>query len=261
MPTTWGIVGAGLIASLVAYSELLSRYQDDPWRAVQTRQALAYGLVNAGAGLLAAWWLATFFPNLVATAETANKTGAAPVVDGLKLTVIAGFGALVAMRTSLLKLRMPNGDDVSFGPALIIDRFMAVLDRGVDRKMAEYRCAVAASLAGKINFDQQSASLVSLCIVSLTNPAATDEQQVTGVMRALAGRTDISPYVKSMSLLLTLLGLVGEPVLRKNVDEVTGAGASSPPPPSSPAAQPSPPPPVTPPAAGASPPSPPPPAS
>src|SRR5690348_11740510 len=99
MAASWGIVVAGLIGMLVAYAELLARYRDDPVRAVISWPAFSYALVNGAAGLLAAWWISSFFPSIVTDAGARS-------VDGAKLAVIAGFGALAVMRTSLLKLKM-----------------------------------------------------------------------------------------------------------------------------------------------------------
>jgi len=221
MSVTYGIVGAGAIAFVVAYAELLARYRDDPVRAVLSWPAATYGIVNAASGVLAAWWLWTFFPQLVAVATPAAKVNCAEP-NVAKLAVVAGLGSLALLRTSLLKLRMTNGDDISVGPAVIVEQIMSVVDRGVDRHQAQHRSEIAKSLAPNVNFDQQAASLVSLCLVLLQNPSADEEQQITSVMRSLAGRSDISPKVKSMSLLLTLLGLVGEPVLRNAVDALNG---------------------------------------
>ena len=218
-----GIGFAALIAGLVAYIELLARYRDDPIRALRRAPAALYGLINAGTGALAAWWLCAFSPSLVA----ASSTGTPLVIDGVKLAIVAGFGSLAVLRTSLLKLRTSSGDDISVGPAVIIDQLMTVIDRSVDRHLAEHRSAVAAELAARFNFDTQAASLVSLCLVLLQNPSPTDEQQITSVMRSLIGRNDLTAGVKAMSLLLTLVNLVGEKVLRRAVGALTPAVAKA----------------------------------
>jgi hypothetical protein len=103
---------------------------------------------------------------------------------------------------------------------VIIDQLMSVVDRAVDRHLAQHRAELASQLAGQINFDTHRTSLVSLCLVLLQNPSLTEQQQMTTVSQALAGRTDIPPTLKSKTLLLALLGLVGEKVLREAVKQV-----------------------------------------
>jgi hypothetical protein len=130
MGEAWGITLAGVISLVVAYIELLARYRDDPWRAIWSVPAFCYAIINGIVALLGAWWLVTFFPATVATAADPLKT------DGLKLAVVAGFGSLAVLRTSLLKLRMNGGDEISVGPAVIIEQLMSVVDRSVDRHLA-----------------------------------------------------------------------------------------------------------------------------
>lgn len=208
---------AGLIALAVSYVELLARYRDDPLRAVLSWPAFSYGLINGGAGLLAAWWISTYFPSL-ATAAKAGLEGVS--VDPVKLAIIAGLGSLAVLRTSLMKLHTGAGDDISVGPAVIIDQLLSVVDRGVDRHLAERRAQLAGALAAKIDFPTQSSSLVALCLVLLQNSTAAEALQIQAARDGLAGRLDMPGKVKSMSLVLALLGLVGERVLSEAVDRV-----------------------------------------
>jgi hypothetical protein len=210
LTVTGAIWVAGLIAFLVAGAELLARYRDDPVRALWSVPAFAYEIVNGLTGVLAAWWIAEFFPTAVA------KPGATGI-DPLKLAVVAGFGALVVLRSSLMKLRIANGQDISVGPAVIVEQLLSVIDRSVDRHLARRRAGIATELSEHLVFERDNAALVSLCLVLLQNPTPAEEQEMTAVSRALAGRTDLAPRVKKMMLLLALLGVVGEQVLRQAV--------------------------------------------
>jgi hypothetical protein len=216
MTTSAGICVAGFIGLAVAYVELLARYRDNPLRAVASWPATAYGLINGGVALLGAWWMVQFAPQLVAQSSHLIP---API-DGVKLAIVAGFGSLAVLRTSLLKLRMSSGGDISVGPAVIIDQLLSVVDRSVDRHLAQHRAVVASRLATQIEFDRDRTALVSLCIVLLQNISPTEQQQMTSVSQALAGRTDINSATKAVSLILALLGLVGETVLNEAVKQV-----------------------------------------
>jgi hypothetical protein len=217
MAAVLGVTGAGLIGLLLAYAELLARYRDNPVRAVWSAPAFTYALVNAFTCLLAAWWILTFSKDLVTPTSGATLAHQEGDVDAAKLAIIAGFGALAVLRTSLLKLRMNSGDDISVGPAVIIEQLLSIVDRSVDRHLAKRRSRIASELAADFSFSRQSTSLVSLCLTLLQNPSPTETQQMTSVRNALAGRNDLSARVKTMSLMLTLLELVGEAVLREAV--------------------------------------------
>jgi hypothetical protein len=217
MSAILGVLGAGMIGLLLAYAELLARYRDNPIRAIWSAPAFVYALVNACTGLLAAWWILTFARTMVAPASSPPAAPPDSAVDAAKLAMIAGFGALAVLRASLLKLRMNSGEDISVGPAVIIEQLLSVVDRSVDRHLAKRRSRIASELAVGFAFNQQSTSLVSLCLTLLQNPSPTETQQMTSVRNALAGRHDLSQRVKTMSLMLTLLELVGESVLREAV--------------------------------------------
>jgi hypothetical protein len=221
-----GIWIAALIAAAVAFVELLARYRDDPARAVFNVASFAYAAINACVAVLAAWWVVTFFPQIVgvgdAKALAAQQAAGRPIaIDDVKLAVAAGFGSLALMRTAVLKLHVPGGDEIAIGPALIIDQLLNVVDRSVDRHLAIHRADIADQLSVRVDFVKHATSLASLCLTLLQNPTLAEQQQITAAVQALNGRNDITPALKSTNLVLLLLGLVGEPVLRRAVDEVT----------------------------------------
>jgi len=219
---------AALIAAAVAFVELLARYRDDPWRATLNLASLTYAAINAAVAVLAAWWVVTFFPQIVgigdAKALAAQQAAGIPVrIDSVKLAVAAGLGSLALMRTAVLKLRVAGADDIAIGPALVIDQLLSVVDRSVDRHLAAHRAEIANQLAPRLDFARHATSLAALCLTLLQNSTPAEQQQITAAVQALNGRTDIPPAIKSTSLVLLLLGLVGEAVLRQAVDEVTKA--------------------------------------
>lgn len=221
MTVTIAIYVAGVIALAAAAVELLARYRDNPLRALLSLPSVSYMLVNGLAGAGTAWWLDQFFPKMVSTP--------AGNVDPIKLAIVAGFGSLVVLRTSVMKLRVASGQDISIGPAVIIDQLLSVIDRGVDRSLAGPRAKIVAELAEKFVFDRDNLALVSLCLGLLQNPTASEEQETTSLSRSLAGRSDISPKVKKMILLLALLGVVGENVLRQAVMSLQEPDTAPPP--------------------------------
>lgn len=209
MTVTGGVLLAGLFAFVAAGVELLARYRDNPLGAVWSWPAFVYELVNGVAAVAAAGWLIQFFPTPV--------ENAAGDIDPLKLALVAGLGSLAVFRTSVMKLRISNGQDISVGPAVIVEQLLSVVDRSVDRHLAGPRAHVAAELAEKLVFERDNDSLVALCLVLLQNPTPNEEQEMTTLSRTLAGRTDMPPKVKKMIMLLALLGVVGEQVLREAV--------------------------------------------
>jgi hypothetical protein len=209
-----GYAGAFVIGAIVAAIELITRYKDDIRRAVGSAPALFYALLNGAAALGAAWAIVHWFPT------TLSIAGRESSFNQPALAMAAGFGAMAVLRAGIMKIRVGQGQDVSVGPGLIIERLLAVIDRLVDRRMASYRGGVADSLVQQINFSTHATALVTECLTRLSNISAEEGQQLTTFANALTGRTDISDRQKSRALLMQLLAVVGEKVLKESVQSV-----------------------------------------
>src|SRR4051794_7891112 len=89
-----------LVGGVLGMCELLSRYRDEPWRAVVSWTALLYILINAGASLLALFLVNVWKPTF----------GLNPTIDGAKLQIIwilvAGLGAMAFFRSSIFTFRV-----------------------------------------------------------------------------------------------------------------------------------------------------------
>lgn len=210
------MVAAALLAALIggaaAAAELAARYKDDPLRALVSAPSALYMLFNAAAAFAAVYLLDRFAPKLI--------HGHDGVVDIFAAALLAGFGSLSVMRMSVIKLRV-GADEVSVGPALVIEQVLRVVDRSVDRLLAVRRAELADELSERFNFDTQGLSLVAVSIALLQNASAEEQTRMTEVARALMGRSDLPSRMKAASLVLALLGLVGERVLRSAIDTVS----------------------------------------
>lgn len=91
---------AGSIGAIVGFAELVSRYRDEPWRAAATGAGLVYIALNGAASMLA----------LLLMEHFRKETGAPD--DGVARAMLAGFGAMVVLRTKLFTVRQADGTDV-----------------------------------------------------------------------------------------------------------------------------------------------------
>ena len=204
-------IWAALLAGAAGASELAARYRDDPLRALRSWPAILYLALNAVTALAAAFLLVRFAPSQFAPSGRP---------DIVQIALTAGFGSLAVMRLSVVRLKV-GADEISVGPALVIEQVLKVVDRGVDRHLAAHRATVADALADRIDFANQGMPLVVTCIALLQNASAEEQTRLIDVARGLAGRADLPARVKSISLILALLGVVGEKVLRAAVASVT----------------------------------------
>lgn len=208
-----GYLGAFLIGVVVAVIELVTRYRDDIAKALTSLPALFYVLLNGVIALFAATLLTSYYPDVVRLAGTSK------INDGM-LAVVAGFGSLAILRAGIMKVRV-GSNEISVGPALIIEQLLAVIDRLVDRRMASYRGDITDELAPKIVFATHGTKLVTECLGRLTNASAQEAKDLKELVQSLTGTSEIDAAQKSRSLVLALLPIVGALVLRQSVKSVT----------------------------------------
>jgi len=123
------------IGAVVGFAELLSRYRDEPWLVASSPPGRTFIAANAAAAM-AALGVLEYYPEVFS-----------PPADGLTRTLLAGFGAMLVLRSKLLTLRQPGGTDVEVGPAFVVDSLLTAVNRDVDRRRAEGRIALVTRMA------------------------------------------------------------------------------------------------------------------
>jgi hypothetical protein len=137
-PPVLQYVWAAVLGFLVGFAELVSRYRDEPWRVAMLPPGLIFIGLNGSAGCIALFLLQVFPDEL--------HTPTNPVL----CVMVAGFGAMVVIRTKLLTVRQPGGSDVAVGPAFLLDTMLAAINRDVDRRRALQRTARVAVRAAEL---------------------------------------------------------------------------------------------------------------
>lgn len=122
-----------LIGGLVGFTELVSRYRDAPWHVATMTPGLVFIGCNAAVSGLALFLFECFPDQLIPPDHTQAFS------HSVKIVILAGTGAMVAVRTKIFTIRQPSGADVAVGPAFIVDTLLAAVNREVDRQRAELR--------------------------------------------------------------------------------------------------------------------------
>lgn len=200
---------AALLGVLVGLAELVSRYRDAPEHTLGTLPAYLYLLLNALASAAAlglvrvfGWTFGVSDPNAAAWTQV----------------LVAGFGAMALLRTSLFNVRA--GDEtVPIGPSRFLEVMLSAVDRGVDRKRGEARARVVSKIMSDISFEKAYAALPSYCFNLMQN-LPTEDPIKFGEQIKLIRSAPMSERTKSMVLGLLLMNLVGEDVLTAAIQSI-----------------------------------------
>ncbi len=166
--TTW--VWVALIGLGVGVVELVARYRDSPLRALRTFPAISYILLNVAACITCLAVLNIVKPGWIFDDKSGKD------VQQLYLILAAGFGAVALFRSSIFKLKSPDGD-VAVGPSIILDTLLAASDRGVDRQIASPRGEKVSAVMTGVTFDRAKAALPAYCFALMQNVGPQEQRR------------------------------------------------------------------------------------
>jgi len=200
----------GALGFLIGLSELISRYRDEPVRAIASLPAFIYVLINVAAAIAALYFVDVFGWRF-GVAEDAS-------VGILRTTqvLVAGLGAMALFRSALFNARVGESD-VGIGPSGILQVLLDAADRAVDRNRAQPRAIRVAEIVKGTKFAKAQSVLPTFCFALMQNLPPTTQEAAGNEIKALAN-SSISDHGKSLIMGLTLMNVVGEAVLRAAVD-------------------------------------------
>jgi len=199
-----------VLAALVGFCELLSRYRDAPMDAIKSLPAILYVTVNGVAGVVVLLVVDAF--------DWSFGT------HGLRAYILqvstAGFAAMAVLRSSVFTVRV--GDtDVHAGPNALVKVVLHAADRAVDRERAKQRSLAVKDIMKDVDFDRAATKLTSYCIALMQNVSAEEQKSMEEEIWALVeGKDGLGDMPRSLQLGLVLMKVVGEDVLRQSVGDL-----------------------------------------
>lgn len=203
---TWPCCFAMLIGGFVGAVELLGRYKYAPVQALFTLSGLVYVVINVVASWFAFYAIQTF------PVFAANANGK----DLLEI-LTAGFGSLVFMRSALFKVRVSDSD-IGIGPAAILDTFLLVADRGVDRRAAVARALDVSTLVASVPDPDKVARMLATYSLALMQNVDRKTIEATGKsVGEIMTNPEIESEIRLDIVALRLGDVVGPDVLEAAV--------------------------------------------
>lgn len=201
----WGAVLSAAFGGATGASEITSRYRDEPLRAVVNKYGAGYIGLNAVLAAAAFGLLLRYADQLFPAAKA----------DWLMTSIVAGFGAMVIVRSKLFIFRSEDGREYPIGPAIVIETFLRMLDRKIDRHRASRRQRrVFDAMASVADFDR-SADYLTASLLSFQN---LSEEEKAGIARVVEQYRAV-PWpaaLKSAALGMAFLTIAGE----ENFDQI-----------------------------------------
>jgi len=199
------------IGALVAVGELTSRYKDDPTKAIYSVPAGVYVAINGLASVGALALAHVFGWRFGATDGQVRTTQ----------VLVTGFGAIALFRTSFFNVTVEN-QVIGAGPSILLNVILTAVDRAVDRGRALDRSQKVTEIMTDVSFENSADSISLFCFELMQNALPAEKDVVTAVISRLRDplNKNVPDQVKSYIFGLSLLGLVGEKVLRDAIQRL-----------------------------------------
>ena len=198
------VILTALFAAFLAWSEIISRYRDEPLRATWNPYGLLYLATNATIGL-AAFTLLERYPKEILPSL--------PRSDGILLAFVSGFGAMAVLRSKLFLYRTEDKKEIPIGPDLVIERFLSVVDRKIDRLRAAERQALVFELMRKYADYPPASEFFTLALTSFQNLSDEEKKHYLEKAKEL-GASGSADAFKAMALGFLFLDIAGEENLK-----------------------------------------------
>ncbi|MFZ2030254.1 MAG: hypothetical protein WAU68_08100 [Vitreimonas sp.] len=199
-----------VLGAALGVSDVFSRYQEAPLRTLGSPGAITRIATNALASGLALWLI------------KANPEALRTIPNPAAQIIAAGFGALVLLRVSI-RFRF-SGQDLSIGPAELIDSILAAADRDANRSSALATALDAYEVRRLVLYNDVVRRLAPICIELPQTLSPTQKQTAYNDIKACVDRDDCEDKEKTLLILAIVARLVGWEVVKGVAREMARDG-------------------------------------
>ena len=186
----------------VGATEIVARYKDEPWRAVLRTPGLIYCALNGSVSAVA------FFLLVYYKGEVFTNLGS----DKLLTSIVAGFGAMVILRSKLFTFQTEAGETYAVGPEAVLSTILSTIDREIDRKQSARRQALMKELpeiadSGRAN---QAIEFIRTSLGSYQNLSAAEKTVFGQIISDVQEQSQLSPALQLTAISFGLMKITGE---------------------------------------------------
>jgi hypothetical protein len=188
-----------LLGVLTGAAEVIARYRDEPFAATFSLPGLSYltlnGVISGAAYCLLETYKDRIFPGMT---------------DDLMRSIMAGFGAMVIMRSKLFNFKTERGEEYAIGPDAVLSTFLSSVDRKIDRFRSLKRQRVVFEKMSVIADAVSAPDFLRTSLASYQNLGQAEKRELVAAMDALIADAKLNPRLKLMAIGFGLLNVCGE---------------------------------------------------
>lgn len=193
---------AAFLGATVGAVEIFQRYRAEPFYALRTRWGAYYVGFNGAMSLVAVW-----------VVDLAGQLDLTDELELLQWAAACGFGSSVILRAKLINLKLSDGKELALGPEIVIQTFLSVLDRELDRERAGKRWDKVHELFLGIDFDRAKLRLPIQVFQAMQGVTEEETEKLMKSVAEVETMNGLDSQDKAYLLGYYLLDLVGDEFL------------------------------------------------
>lgn len=182
MDLLWQVLAVIALGAAIGAAELISRYRDEPLTIFQYLPTILYIIFNA---LLSV--AALFLVDILEVVQPRAGDASTASKNDIYEVLVAGLGAAAFFRSSFAKTKVA-GIEVGVGPAFLIDAFLSMADREIDRRRARSRLEEIPKIMSGVPTAFAADDLVEYCIHAMQNLSGDEKEQIDQRCKAILGK-------------------------------------------------------------------------
>ncbi|MDY3554716.1 hypothetical protein R5W24_003845 [Gemmata sp. JC717] len=187
------------LGTLVGASEIISRYRDEPGAALLCLHGLIYLIINGIISGAAYKLLRHYSDSLIPAIKN----------DHLLTAIVAGFGAMIVMRSKLFSFRSSSGEEFAVGPDAVISIFLKSVDRAIDRWRSVSRQRLVFQLTQGIEYSPRVPSFFKASIAAYQNLTDSEKTELKEIIEGVESG-QIEDQLKFVAMAFGFLNISGE---------------------------------------------------
>jgi hypothetical protein len=185
---------------LVGASEIIARYRDEPGAALLSLPGLIYLLINGSISAAALSLLRYYHASVLPALND----------DQLMMSIVAGFGAMVVMRSKLFSFKTAGDEEFAVGPDAVITIFLRSVDRAIDRWRSVSRQRLVFRSTQNIAYSIRVADFFKGSLAAYQNLSNDEKSELSKVIDAVEKQPGLDPQLKLMAMAFGFLNISGE---------------------------------------------------
>ena len=190
------------LGALVGFVEVLVRFRDEPFQAASSNPGVVYFSINGMA--------ATAIYVLIRYLDVNFGAPANSHLAHVMQVTIAAFSGIAFLRSGFFVGKDKNtGENMMYGPALVLESILAVVSTQVDRQRALRRIRFAEELSKTLAL-LQAQGMLGILSASVQTMPADQAAGISTTAASIGSNTGLDENVKVRMLLLLYLTHFGE---------------------------------------------------